>query len=130
MIGPQITLTPQMLSGLQGDLAGANPITLLLAAEAGGVGAATNSSLPSGFPIMALVGVGAPPSTGATDVTKWYGAAFGVAAALNFSLANFNRQDIDTCCGAIATYMHSLAYLTAGPTPSVLLGNTYNYAFT
>jgi hypothetical protein len=99
-------LTPQAINCLNVQLGTANPVTLLVTAEAGGVAAMQN--------------IGSP-------VTPFYGACSAVASFLGFPLSNYSSDDADTICAIIGQFMRGLSYLTGGPSLTVPAGNFYGF---
>jgi hypothetical protein len=93
----------QVIASFQQNLQGANPIELLLVAEA--AGSATDQS-------------------GAFNA-----AAAAVAEYISYPLNNYDNSLQRLFISLVGTYMVTLRYLTQGPSLAVPNGNYYNWNF-
>jgi hypothetical protein len=93
----------QVIASFQQNLQGANPIELLLVAEA--AGSATDQS------------------------GAFRAAAAAVAEYISYPLGNFDQSMQNLFISLVGTYMVTLRYLTQGPSLAVPNGNYYNWNF-
>jgi hypothetical protein len=100
-------LTPQVIAAILVQLGTANPVSLLLAAEAGAAAVASaNPGITSGL---------------------WLGACRAVAASIGYPLGNYAQTDQNTICNVIGGFMRGLAYLAQGPSLAVPNGTYFNF---
>jgi hypothetical protein len=91
----------QLLTSFQTALGSADPVALLLTAEAAG-----SAVDPSGAPRVAAVAV---------------------VNSLGFNLSNYDQSIQQAFIGFVLSQLASLRYLTNGPSLAVPRGNFYNY---
>jgi hypothetical protein len=102
------TMTPAAFAALLGNLQLANPIALLLAAEAGAYRAGLGYAQVS------------------PDILV-KGALVAVATSVGYNPLGYNGADAQNICSVVWSFMQGLRFLCQGPSLAVPNGNFYTF---